>query len=107
MKRFSFNISNRDGSKGGYGSSFEGVNDAISHARFNMSNDNEINSIEITGNDVKSVTLSRRSMTEKEIIRNAFDWYKEKKKDKQDEFIAFTAGWKAEKNNNIDIIEES
>ena len=107
MKNFTFNISNRDGSKGGFGSSFEGVNAAISHARKEMISSNEINSIEITGEDVKSVTLSRRSLTEKEAISNAFDWYKEKMEEEQDEFIAFTAGWKAEKNNNIDIIEES
>lgn len=107
MKKFSFNVSNRDGSKGGFGSSFEGVNAAISHARLDMINDNEINSIEITGEDVKSVTLSRRSLTEKETINFSFDIYKEKMKGEQDEFIAFTAGWKAEKNNNIDIIEES
>ena len=108
MKKFNFKLIFRNSATGEADLEFETVNDAICQARNDMKFDNELIEIYISAEDIRNVTLSRRTLRESELITEHFEEFKKKNEDKTPGLIdAFLYGWKAEKNNTVDIIPDN
>lgn len=109
MTIFNFKQTFRDKTENSFSRDFGKVNDAISMTREDMKIDNEIMEVYISSKDIKNVTLSRRTLKESELIIEHFDEFikKNKEDDKKPGLLdAFLCGWKAEKNNTVDIIRD-